>query len=175
MPQLADELEQLREASGSTGAVGLDIAVFDLAADLLGDRRRDPLWRGSRRSPCDDRPVAFEPMADVEALLEVVAQREVEERPLLRGQLHRRRETALDDCQVTGRQVTVEVVHIGDDLETGMRGSEAGSIRGPATTIMRRSGTLSLAKEKEAIARRSRSAPTPDPPTVTMRTRSSSP
>src|SRR6478609_10289567 len=41
------KLEQLHEASGGTGgAVCLDISVFDVTTDLLGDRRRDPLWRG---------------------------------------------------------------------------------------------------------------------------------
>ncbi len=80
------KLEQLHEASGGTGgAVGLDIAVFDVAADLLGDRRRNPLWRGVIEVHATTGSVAFEPMADVEVLLEVVAQREVEERPLLRG------------------------------------------------------------------------------------------
>ena len=44
--------------------------------------------------------VAVEPVGDVEALLEVVAQREVEERPPRRGQLHRRRQPALNDSEV---------------------------------------------------------------------------
>src|SRR6188768_1431404 len=125
-PFLLDEdlnLEQLYEAlCGPGGAVDLDISVFDLTADLLGDRRRDSLWRGVVEVHATTCSVAFEPVADVEVLLEVVAQREVEERPLLRGQLHRRRQAPLDHCQVTGRQVAVEVVHIWDDLETGVRG-----------------------------------------------------
>jgi hypothetical protein len=83
---VARQLEQLHEVPGrSGGAVGLDIAVVDLAADLFGDRRRDPLWRGVVEVHATTGPVAFEPMADVEVLLEVVAQREVEERPLLGG------------------------------------------------------------------------------------------
>ena len=54
---------------------------------------------------------------DVEVLLEVVAQREVEERPPVGGQLHRRGQPALDDREVAGGQVPVEVVDVGADLE----------------------------------------------------------
>ena len=69
-------LEELQEASGGTGgAVDLDISVFDLTADLFGDRRRDPLWRRVVKVHAATGSVAFEPMADVEVLLEVVAQR----------------------------------------------------------------------------------------------------
>src|SRR5438445_206849 len=55
----------------------------------------------------------------------------------------------------------------------GYDGSDAGSIRGPATTTMRSSGTRSFAPGNDAITRRRRSPPTPEPPTVTMHTRSS--
>ena len=48
-------------------------------------------------------------------------------------------------------------------------------MRGPATTIMRRSGTRSRASGNASMTRRSRYSPTPEPPTVTMHTRSSSP
>ena len=90
--------------------------------------------------------VALEPVADVEVLLEVVAQREVEERPLLRGQLHRGRQAALHDRQVAGGQVPVEVVDVGHDLEPcDVRAATRGRCAGPATTIMRSSGTRSLA------------------------------
>ncbi len=47
-------------------------------------------------------------------------------------------------------------------------------MRGPATTIIRRSGTRALASGNAAITRRSSAPPTPEPPTVTMHTRSSS-
>ena len=61
--------------------------------------------------------VALEPVADVEVLLEVVAEREVEERPPVGGQLHRGRQPALDDREVAGGQVAVEVVDVGAHLE----------------------------------------------------------
>ena len=48
-------------------------------------------------------------------------------------------------------------------------------MRGPATAIMRSSGTCRLALSNDAITRRSRWPPTPDPPTLTMQTFSSSP
>ena len=53
----------------------------------------------------------------MEVLLEVVLEREVDERPAVGGQLHRRGQPALDDRQVAGRQVAIEVVDVADDLE----------------------------------------------------------
>ena len=66
--------------------------------------------------------IAVEAVGDVHVLLEVVAQREVEERPLAGGQLHRGGQAALDHREVARREVAVEVVHVGDDLEAlGLR------------------------------------------------------
>ena len=53
----------------------------------------------------------------MEVLLEVVAEREVEERAPVRGQLHRGRQATLDDCQVADGEVPVEVVDVGSNLE----------------------------------------------------------
>ena len=64
------------------------------------------------------------------------------------GQLHRGRQAALDDREVAGRQVAVEVVHVAADLEPVGARQRAGSIRGPATTIIRRSGTRRWASGK---------------------------
>ena len=50
-------------------------------------------------------------------LLEVVAQREVQERPLGRRQLHRRGQAALDDGEVARREVAVQVGDEGADLD----------------------------------------------------------
>ena len=60
-------------------------------------------------------------MADVPVLLEVVAQREVQERPARGRELHRRGQPALDDRQVAGRQVPVQVGDEGTDLHPGDR------------------------------------------------------
>ena len=115
----------------------LDRPVVDRAVDLLGDRRGDHLRAGTRRSPCSARAVALEPVPDVAVLLEVVAQREVQERPAGRGQLHRRRQAALDDRQVARREVPVQIRDEGPHLDAGRRAEDAGSMRGPATAIIR--------------------------------------
>ena len=54
-------------------------------------------------------------------LLEVVAQREVQERPARGGELHRGRQPALHDRQVAGREVPVQVGDEGTDLHPGRR------------------------------------------------------
>src|SRR3954462_11550846 len=90
--------KQLREHRRSpAGAVTLDGAVGDVAAaELLGKRAGD-LGRAVRlEGHAAAGAVAVEAVADVEVLLEVVAQREVEEGALRRRQLHRRRQAALD-------------------------------------------------------------------------------
>jgi hypothetical protein len=48
-------------------------------------------------------------VGDVEVLLEVVAQREVQERPPVRRQLHAGRQSPLHDREVAGGQVPVEL------------------------------------------------------------------
>ena len=60
--------------------------------------------------------VALQAVADVEVLLEVVAEREVEERAPVRGQLHRRRQAPLDDRQVAGGEHLHVVADVGDGL-----------------------------------------------------------
>jgi hypothetical protein len=56
-------------------------------------------------------------MPHVEVLLEVVAEWEVEEGPAVGGELHCRGEASLDDRQVAGGEVLVQVVDVGSDLE----------------------------------------------------------
>ena len=89
----------------------LDRAVVDGAVDLLGDRLGDrPPGRRRRVVHAAAGAVPLQPMADVAVLLEVVPQREVQERPARgRGQLHRRRQAALDDREVAGDEVAVQV------------------------------------------------------------------
>ena len=161
-------------AAARAAPSAVDRPVVDLAPDLLGDRGGDLVRAVGLEVHAAPGAVALEPVADVEVLLEVVPEREVEERPPVRGQLHRRRQAALDDREVAGGEVAVEVVDVGADLEPVVRGQRAGSIRGPATTIIRSVGDA-LASPRGR--RRSRAAagapPTPEPPTVTMQTRSS--
>src|ERR1700722_20358437 len=73
--------EQGRRAGG---AVGVDWAVVDLASDLGGDRRGDVGWFRGLVVHAASGPVAVQPVAYVEVLLEVVTQREVQERPSAR-------------------------------------------------------------------------------------------
>jgi len=63
-------------------------------------------------------------VVDMHLLLEVVLEREVQKRPPVGGQLHRGRETALHHGEVTGGQLTVQVVHIGEHLDA-IRGLDA--------------------------------------------------
>ena len=60
------------------------------------------------------RAVAPEPVGDVPVLLEVAAQRHVDERSAVRDQLHRRRQPALHDCQVAAGQRAEEIVDVAD-------------------------------------------------------------
>ncbi len=53
----------------------------------------------------------------MEALLEVVAQRRVQERPAVRRQLHGGRQAALHHGQVAGGEVAIELVDVRHDLE----------------------------------------------------------
>ena len=62
----------------------------------------------------------------MEVLLEVVAEGEVEEGALVCGQLHRGCEAALDDGEVAGGEVAVEVVHVGAHFEAVVLGQAFG-------------------------------------------------
>ncbi len=56
-------------------------------------------------------------MGDVEIVLEVMTQREVQERAARGGQLHGRRQATLHDGEVAGGQVSVKVCHISPHFE----------------------------------------------------------
>src|SRR4051812_19891069 len=117
----SDELRDHRRRP--RGAVRLDVAVVDRAAAELLRQRRGYLRRAvDGEVHAAPRAVALEPVPDMEVLLEVVAQREVEERPLGRGQLHRRRQTALHHGDVARGEVAVEVVHVRAHLEAVVSG-----------------------------------------------------
>ena len=104
------------------GAVRLHRAVVDVASDLLGDGRGDDVRGGALEVHPAAGSVAVEPVGDVEALLEVVAQGEVEERPPRGGQLHRGRQPALNHSEVAGGEVAVEILDKGTHLQTVGRG-----------------------------------------------------
>src|SRR5216683_6949668 len=81
----SDELGQDRRGAG--GAVGLDRAVADRAADLRRDSLGQALRLGLVVVQATARAVLAQAVPDVEVLLEMVADRHVEERPLADGEL----------------------------------------------------------------------------------------
>ena len=89
---------------------------------LLDDGRGDRLRRRSAEVHRATGSIAIESMADMEVLLEVMPQREIDERPPVRGQLHRGRQPALDQRNVTDREMPVELVDVGTDLKTVLGG-----------------------------------------------------
>ena len=91
----------------------------------------------------------------MEVLLEVVFEREVDERRARGDELHRGAQPALDDRQVASGQVAVQLVHVAADLQACAEGGGrlSGSIRGPAITTIRNSGMSRLASGKLAITR----------------------
>src|SRR6267378_5974895 len=112
--------EQLgHEARRARGAVGRNVAVVHGFAQVIQHRGRQVLW---------SRAVVIHPHAGAEALeaarheellLEVIPEREVEERRAERGQLHRCREAALHDRQIGGGVMPEEIRHEGPHLEAG--------------------------------------------------------
>src|ERR1700742_382662 len=82
----SDELGQ--EGGRPGGTVGLDGAVAHRAADLLSYRRGERLRPGLGVVHAPAGAVLGQPVPDVEVLLEVIAQRQVDEGALARGELH---------------------------------------------------------------------------------------
>jgi DNA-binding CsgD family transcriptional regulator len=108
-PASSDQLGE--PGCGSTRAVPLDVAVVDLAADIGRDRIRDDVRSGRLKVEPVTGAIALKLVGDVVVLFEVVPQGEVQERTPVRGQLHRRGEAALNDREVTGCEMAVQVVH----------------------------------------------------------------
>src|SRR5207253_4568338 len=80
---------------GPGGTAGLDRAVIGLALELLDDGGGNYLGRRASEVHRPARPIAIESMAHMEVLLEVMPQREIDERPPVGGQLHSGGEAAL--------------------------------------------------------------------------------
>src|SRR5713226_6193142 len=111
-------LQELGDAGGGAGrAVRLNGLVRDLAANFFGEGGGDDLRRRSFEVHAPTGAVTIEPVPDVEVLLEVVAEREIQKRPPVRGELHRRGEPALDHRNVTRREMAIELVNVCTDLE----------------------------------------------------------
>src|SRR5215510_12310404 len=100
------------ELGGAGRAVGLNVAVADGLAGQFGDVGGDEIGVGGGVVHALAGAVAVKPVADVEVLLEVVAEREVQERALGGGQLHGGGQPALDDGEVADAQMLIEAVHV---------------------------------------------------------------
>src|SRR5690349_14766155 len=94
LDQLGDQMR------GSGGTIRLDVGVVDALADQLSDPGGDEVRVARRVVHAFARPIAIQPVAYMKVLLEVMGEREVEERALGRGQLHRRGQATLYDGQV---------------------------------------------------------------------------
>ena len=163
--------DQLGQQGGGPGrAARLDRPVVDLAADLGGDGLA-PARPGSVCAVVQAAAgaVPVQPVPHVEVLLEVVAQRHVQERPPAGGQLHRGGQPALHDGQVARGQVPVQVGHVAAHLEARRPAASERPGRSAA-----RSPRPSAAPGPGAVAAgyapRPRgaagAAPTPEPPTA---------
>jgi len=75
----------------------------------------------------------------VDVLLEVMPEREIEERPRVGGGSIELVRAALNDGEVAGRQVAIEVVDVRDDLrDRGAAATTPDPMRGPRRPIMLR-------------------------------------
>src|SRR6201999_4230084 len=110
------------EPGGAGRAVGLDVAVADGLAGQFGDAGGDQVGVGRQVVHARAGAIAGEPVPDVEVLLEVVPEREVQERALGGGQLHSGGQPTLDDGHIAGAQVLVEAVDVAAYLEAGSPG-----------------------------------------------------
>src|SRR6185312_10466396 len=104
-------------------ADGLSSQFSDAGGDQVGVGRQVVHARAGA--------IAGQPVPDVEVLLEVVPEREVQERALGGGQLHGGGQAALDYGEVAGAQMLVEPVDVAAQFEAGPPG-EGGRVNAGA-------------------------------------------
>src|SRR6185437_1202837 len=110
------------EPGGAGRAAGLDVAVADGLAGQFSNAGGDQVGVGPQVVHACAGAIAGQPVPDVEVLLEVVPEREVQERALGGGQLHGGGQAALDYGEVAGAQMLVEAVDVAAYLEAGSPG-----------------------------------------------------
>src|SRR4029077_3829033 len=110
------------EPRGPVGAVERHLRGVDRLAEVLEHRGAQGLRARAVVVEADAGAETIEAPRHVELLLEVVAEREVEERGAERGQLHGGGEPALDDREIGGRVVLEEVRHELAHLDPGPPG-----------------------------------------------------
>ena len=112
------QLEQGRDHCCSIRcAIGLDVTNTGGAVDLVGDQRGHVIGVGIAVLEAPPGVVPVESSPDVEVLLEVVTQRNVDERHLARRQLHCRGEATLHDRDVRTCKVAVEPIDVRSILD----------------------------------------------------------
>ena len=114
--------------------------------------------------------MAAEAVGDVVVLLEVAAQREVQEGPAGGGELHGRGEAAVADREVAGRQVAVEPVHVAERLDAVAVWERRRVDARSAHDDHPQPGMRRRASGNAAAARSSRRMPAAEPPAATMQT-----
>src|SRR5271155_2161212 len=113
---------ELGEAGGGpSGAVGLDGPVAYWARDFRGYRRGERFRLGLLIVHVPAGAVLGQPVPDMEVLLEVMAQRYVDEGTLARGEFHGGGQAALHHPEVACREVPVKVMHVPVHLKTAVR------------------------------------------------------
>src|SRR5678815_2459722 len=105
--------EQVRDhAGGAFGAPGGHLPDLGALAQVVEDRRSQLLRAGHVVVHADAGAQAVEPAGHVEVLLEMIAQREVEERRLEGRQLHRGGEATLHDGEMGGGVMAEQMRHV---------------------------------------------------------------
>src|SRR5829696_1388422 len=94
---------------GSLGAVGFHRQIIELPVEFVCDRCSDDIRVACGVVHASAGSIAVKSVRHVEGLLEMVSEREVQERLLVGHEFHRGGEPALHDGHVTGRKVPVEV------------------------------------------------------------------
>src|SRR5450432_1609934 len=108
-----DELDEGRDqCGGPPRAVRLYWCVAHRAVYLAGDRSGQCFGIGVGVGHTPAAAIALEPMPHVVVLLEVVAQREIEEQSTEGGELHAGRQAALHDREIAGTEVLIELVDV---------------------------------------------------------------
>src|SRR5271154_5879991 len=112
---------ELGEAGGGPGGdVGFTVSGAYRVRDFRGYRRGERFRLGLLIVHVPAGAVPGQPVPDMEVLLEVMAQRYVDEGTLARGEFHGGGQAALHHPEIACRQVPVKVTHITMYLKTVM-------------------------------------------------------
>src|SRR6266478_4417045 len=126
--KLSSRSEKIRQhACGAGGPAGFHGFEFGRLAKRIHHRIGDHVRRRRRELHAPSGAIAVETMGNMKILLEMVLEREVEERRSGGGQLHAGGEAALHQRQIARREMAIEIRHEGIYLDT-LRRMERGWI-----------------------------------------------